>query len=56
MNLFILYTGFVSKEITKVTSFILIGLYVGYVAVVAIMSTSKFQPRMSIKPENLAKI
>lgn len=54
--MFILYTGFVSKEITKVTSIILIGLYVTYVAVVSIMSTKKFQPWMSIKPENLAKI
>lgn len=54
--MFILYTGFVSKEITKVTSIILILLYVVYVAVVAVMSSKKFQPRMSIKPENLAKI
>ena len=42
INLFILYTGFIKKEITIVTSVILIGLYVAYVAVVSIMSTKKF--------------
>ncbi len=42
INLFVLYTGFIKKEITIVTSVTLIGLYVAYVAVVSIMSTKKF--------------